>query len=607
MKSPYLGRIKLRWCKECNLPVLGKFCSKCGESTHEVPISPPGDVRPAFEGDVDLINRTVKERFGCDLIPEGRIVCLNATSGQDRFDEVIMDGRVQGVLKYDVKVEEYDFMPRLAGGRRIWQDKGGKWVRLHPSAKEYILKGASVLLPGVEDFDPNIKEGDEVIVVCEDQVIGVGKARFSADEARERDKGMFVKIRRHGEPDHEGNINGNATWDDAVEANTEVIHKYETEAIRFIEKTARTNLTPAVAFSGGKDSLVTLILVKKALGDVIAVFIDTGLEYPETVEHVERTVEEMGVNLIIERAGDGFFKGVEYFGPPGRDFRWCCKICKLGPTARVIQHRFGGEVLNFIGQRAYESATRAKSSRTWRNHWLPNQMAASPIQYWTALHIWLYLMREGVDVNTLYKRGLKRIGCWACPASDLSEIEVLKETHPDLWGKWCGALEEGGMTEEAVNKGLWRWKDIPKGQRAVLEGTDQSKKRERPIFYYSTHNDMFKVEGELDFTRVSNLAKTLGGKVAGDRIEVGDMVLRKDGTFQVSGDDDLMAIFGLMERAQRCFGCGVCLAQCPNDAIEIIDGRALIGDGCISCGKCHDRCPIVKYKVDEAEFVKRDL
>ena len=142
MKGPYHGRIKLKWCKNCNLPVLSKFCSKCGELTHEVAISPPGDTRPAFSEDVALVNRTTRERFGCEIIPDGRVVCLNAASGEDRFDEVVMDGNVQGVLRYDVVEKRYDFMPRLAGGRRIWQDNGRKWVLLPPSAKEYILKAA---------------------------------------------------------------------------------------------------------------------------------------------------------------------------------------------------------------------------------------------------------------------------------------------------------------------------------------------------------------------------------------------------------------------------------------------------------------------------------
>ena len=92
-----------------------------------------------------------------------------------------------------------------------------------------------------------------------------------------------------------------------------------------------------VSFSGGKDSLATLLLVKKAGLDIPIFFIDTGLEFPETVQHVKDVAARHGARLIVEQAPrEAFQEGLRVFGPPGRDYRWCCK------TNKLRTHRQGG-------------------------------------------------------------------------------------------------------------------------------------------------------------------------------------------------------------------------------------------------------------------------
>ena len=44
--------------------------------------------------------------------------------------------------------------------------------------------------------------------------------------------------------------------------------------------------------------------------------------------------------------------------------------------------------------------------------------------------------------------------------------------------------------------------------------------------------------------------------------------------------------------SSTCAGCGVCVAACPVEAIEIVDGQAKIAeDKCIECGACVGECP----------------
>ena len=60
----------------------------------------------------------------------------------------------------------------------------------------------------------------------------------------------------------------------------------------------------AVSFSGGKDSTVLLDLARRAFPDIPAVFVDTGLEYPEIREFVKnRSQRDMAA------PGEALFKG----------------------------------------------------------------------------------------------------------------------------------------------------------------------------------------------------------------------------------------------------------------------------------------------------------
>jgi NAD-dependent dihydropyrimidine dehydrogenase PreA subunit len=44
--------------------------------------------------------------------------------------------------------------------------------------------------------------------------------------------------------------------------------------------------------------------------------------------------------------------------------------------------------------------------------------------------------------------------------------------------------------------------------------------------------------------------------------------------------------------SQLCGGCGNCVEVCPNEAIEIVDDKAVVNDDeCLDCGACEGECP----------------
>lgn len=618
MKMPYLGRINLNWCEKCNVPVMGKRCGTCFSDTRPVSVSPPGDVRPAFQKDIDLINETVTGQYGTRLIPEDKIIILNKGSGFDRFDEVVMDGQVIGVLKFDIESVVYQFMPSVHGARMIYRHSRKKTITLKDGVEELVIKNKSVLLPGVEDFDHHIETGDEVLIISDGEAIAVGRAKFSGKDAIDRDKGMFAKVRKSDSNRDFKELAGGQTLNDMIKANTQIMENYEREAVNFIKSTAsKHNLPMVVAFSGGKDSLATMLLVRKVVPEVEAVFIDTGLEFPETYDYVEQVSKEMGFKLHVAGGGEAFFKGLEYFGAPGKDYRWCCKVLKLGPNAKKMLSIYPEGFLAFVGQRRYESEVRAMSERIWKNPWLPVQTAASPIQNWTALHIWIYILKEGAMINPLYYEGMERLGCWACPGSDLTELNEAGELHPELMERFKKKLVEQGYSQDEIKLGFWRWKNLPTGisQEGERLGVEISAREPKKMTFNVIENeDNVSTEFQLDifdFEVFKNFFSTVYHLDNEDgEIRVGGIEINSSGLVKINAQNKneiikkIKMIVDINERANHCFSCGVCLAQCKNGAVSFNESRAVFdSEACKSCGSCHNRCPIIKYAKWEVELM----
>ncbi|MCK5561455.1 MAG: 3'-phosphoadenosine 5'-phosphosulfate sulfotransferase, partial [Thermoplasmata archaeon] len=87
-----LGKLVLRWCTHCNLPVLeSKACEVCSSPTTPVKVTPPGDIRPAFEFDLAMIREIISQQFGGEtgelVLPlANKVVLLNKAPDIDRMD-----------------------------------------------------------------------------------------------------------------------------------------------------------------------------------------------------------------------------------------------------------------------------------------------------------------------------------------------------------------------------------------------------------------------------------------------------------------------------------------------------------------------------------------
>jgi len=635
MAAVRLGKNHLRWCFRCNTPILeDTVCSICGSSTEEVEITPPGDVRPAFPHDIELIKKLADDQFGDGsgdaLLPEGQIVLLNKAPSLDRMDEIIINGRTVAGIRYDMGFG-WMLINRMQSAMRIGKAMTKGYVICDMSAVRFIRESKNLMVPGVVDAHPDVKEGDEVVIIdTERNVIATGLARMSASAMKIEEKGVAVKT-KWTKSEILSVSDKRMTWEDVIKTNEPALTRRRDEAVSFINTTIEKNNIPAVvSFSGGKDSLATLLLTLDAGRKLPVLFIDTGLEFNETVEHVHDIVSTYELELIEEKAPtDAFFGNLVYFGPPAKDFRWCCKTNKLGPTVNAIIRNFPNGVLSFIGQRKYESESRHSKPRIWTNPWTPGQTGASPIQNWNSLHVWMYIFWKKANYNIWYSRGLDRIGCFMCPASDLAELEIVKGKS-DRYEQWGAYLEEFSSSRKLPKEwndfALWRWKKPPQSikeevsrvtGREIHELNDQSVRSDGQLFLklQEGHSPCvlgFSVEGALsrsvNIDELSKLAGILGNvsiDTDGQWLTADNITVFREGSIISKGPDEkdvrtaMKKMFDIIIRTEQCVGCSLCVARCPENALSMKGGRAVLEHECKHCEKCLGPCPAVNFREEE--------
>jgi cysteine desulfurase/selenocysteine lyase len=442
MREPPVKKI-LYWCDRCNVPLIARTCG-CGAEGRRILLQAPYDVRPALGADLTMIRSLVEERFGSVLLP--RIILLNKAGGVDRNDLIIIHGERYGWLSFDPVSRRFRFDLAPGGLPFIVGHTTRGTVDLGVAAAEGMMDGRRI---GGKRFPVKTGEADGTVMVKYRNGYGTGVLRAGHLRVREI---MAVQARSPPDPD----------WELANDRNRRHLKNLERNAIREIRHHMSDRPCANVSFSGGKDSMAAMALARKA-GIEKAFFIDTGIEFPETVDFVE----SQGVE-IIRKAGD-FWAAAEKAGPPAKDQRWCCKLLKLHPLRLHLAST--GPCVTVQGNRWYESWNRADLEATSQNPANPLQLNISPIRNWRALEVFLYLWWQKLPVNPLYDRGIERIGCYLCPAMLESEHELLRGMHPELAGRWDRFLDRWAarynLPEEYYRWGLWRWRDLPPKMREL--------------------------------------------------------------------------------------------------------------------------------------------
>ncbi len=196
----------------------------------------------------------------------------------------------------------------------------------------------------------------------------------------------------------------------------------EAEAIHILREVAGQCATPALLFSGGKDSIVLLRLAEKAFRPARFPFpllhIDTGHNYPEVIAFRDRRAAELGERLIVRTLEQSMARGSVVLKSPGES-----RNKHQSVTLLEAIEEFGFDAC-IGGARRDEEKARAKervfSFRDSFGQWDPKNQRPElwnlynarvhpgenirvfPISNWTELDVWQYIEREGLELPSIY-------------------------------------------------------------------------------------------------------------------------------------------------------------------------------------------------------------
>ncbi len=601
--------------------ILGSECDVCGSEGRPFSISKPGDIRPCLGKSVDLLESLFSKYFGISGVLKGRTVFLNKTAGEDRTDEVIFQGRSIGVIRYDIRKGGFTLDLKLDGALIIAGLASKGIVRIEHGTGH--LKGKNIPGHAIIENGVHFEAGDPLIVLTGGLVCSA-VAKVDSKDAANAEKAIGIRDVGKGaiELSHK-----RSSWTGFVNVNQKHFRSLESKGVSDIRSFIRNNDLPVtLSFSGGKDSLACFGLASRATEDLTLLFINTGLEFPETIRYVHEFARKNHQTLFEAEAGREFWDQVETFGPPAKDFRWCCKVCKLAPLTNMIESKFPKGTITIEGNRSYESFSRSNIGFVEKNPFVPNQVTLNPIKDWRAVDVWGYIWWRNLDYNNLYEEDFERIGCYLCPSCLESEWHNTKELHPELFSKWDEHLKkwarDNGADDTFVQYGFWRWKVFPPKMVRIAEELHLEVPKVR-----SDRMDLkwvkgvsscttggYSAEGVLsvprkkDFSKVVEALKTIGNVRSSLDYEIA-LVKTKNATLKIFGGGQIIATGPTPEitesifeegakailKAQMCTQCGICVRNCRNKAITLDGGLVVSSERCSHCGRCTDACVVAHY------------
>jgi sulfate adenylyltransferase subunit 2 len=197
----------------------------------------------------------------------------------------------------------------------------------------------------------------------------------------------------------------------------------ESEAIYVLREVAAQFENPALLFSGGKDSIIVAHMARKAFWPARIPFplvhVDTGHNFPETIEYRDSFVKKYDANLVVGSVQQSINEGKVVEEKGFNASRNALQTVTLLDT--IEQNKYDCAI---GGARRDEEKARAKerffSHRDEFGQWDPKNQRPElwnifngrkhlgehfrvfPISNWTEMDVWQYILQEKIEIPSIY-------------------------------------------------------------------------------------------------------------------------------------------------------------------------------------------------------------
>jgi len=568
----------------------------------------PDDIeslRSVANVDKDLINKMIRIIKNCTTI-----VNVVNDPNLDLVREFMTNGELICTINYDM-YEKSHIMILNKIGAALYMEEGYRYLKVRKDPSE--VDGQKTAYREHEIY-PIVDEDGKLVGSC---IVVNGRFRVVRKwDPVNVEECLEILNRKFRTPR------------EIYEANIPFIEEREQKIKRVVEYFEKKyNLRGILSFSGGKDSLLALLLLMNAQSNVEVIHVSIENADPPTLhDYIDYVESRLSIN--ITRVGSSWSRIrelVEMLNVPSRGNRWCTPLLKFVPLLSYLKRKYNiRQIISYVGSRKSETVKRCIRPATYIDSeagLLTHAVCYKFPKLLEYLYIWY---RAKMRMFEDYLDGIERLSCIICPFKSCLELDKCSQKYSETFTLWIPYIERLTRImikreedlEKAVKVHLWRFfmlhceaqyiaaragvkiNDPYHYQRKSIENSIEIVNVER-----REENVKIVLRSRIPRTgTVNNLINNISiiyenvdissqdNKIV---IKLNDLIAEVDVSTgivnAISRDPDkIVNILKIIFMSLFCIKCNHCVVNCDKDCIEI--PYKIDGNRCDRCGRCLDAC-----------------